>query len=288
LSKMNNIEKSVNRFLETSGRLIMSKFKAMTPNKVKNSAEKTKNAINSKTDTIKEGLKSKKDLGMKRIGEAKEGLNKAKEKTSIAVGKAKETKVREINWSKLGLSLAALLAPTFIKFKKWYIGLKPEAIASFVGISTVASLASLNIYVESNNIADKSREPASELVEEVERGTAVSRRPAYFKRVEKQFKVSNVVLPFYVSSGDPLKKLVIDFTFESSNKYIKEYLWQNPHLIHDTLNSQVEPLSVTFPLENEGKVIVKEKIRKEINVMLKSHKIKGEITQIYIHSIIGG
>jgi flagellar basal body-associated protein FliL len=45
---------------------------------------------------------------------------------------------------------------------------------------------------------------------------------------------------------------------------------------------------VSFPLENEGKIIVKEKIRKEINQMLHKRKIKGQITDVYIHSIIGG
>ena len=41
--------------------------------------------------------------------------------------------------------------------------------------------------------------------------------------INKQFKVSNVVLPAYVKSNGAVRKLVIDFTFESSNKYIKEY-----------------------------------------------------------------
>lgn len=288
MSKLNNIEKSINRFLETLRTSLFKKIGSLTPSKLKSSVEKTKNSLENGKAGISRGLKAQKEIGLKKVSAARQSLGKAKEKTAGAVAKAKSTKVKEIQWKKIFATLAAFMLPTIVKFQKWYLTLKPEAIAGFVAVSTVASLASLNIYVESNNIAEKSKDPASELVEEVERGTAVSRRPAYFKKVEKQFKVSNVVLPFYVGPGESLKKLVIDFTFESSNKYIKEYLWQNPHLIHDTLNSQVEPLAVSFPLENEGKIIVKEKIRKEINQMLHKRKIKGQITDVYIHSIIGG
>ncbi len=237
---------------------------------------------------LKQKLKSKKEVGLQKIGIARAEIGRAKKKTSDVVAVAKGTRLKDFKLSKVVAIFSTFLLPPFLKFKKWYLALKPETLAGIITISTVAGLASLNIYVESNNIAEKSQDPAAELVEEVEDATAISKRPAYFKKLEKQFQVSNVVLPFYIAKGDTLKNLVIDFTFESSNKYIKEFLWNNPHLIHDTLNSKVEPLSIAFPLETEGKVIVKEKIIKEINSMLHARHIKGGITEVYIHSIIGG
>jgi hypothetical protein len=41
-------------------------------------------------------------------------------------------------------------------------------------------------------------------------------------------------------------------------------------------------------LEDDGKRVIKEKIKKEIQVLLDDLKIKGSIQEIYIHSIMTG
>jgi len=288
LDKWEKIENLLNSLVEKIFMLISLKTKDLTPQKVKSKVKASKDLITNRQGLLKEKVRKSKDKAVETALSAKKTADVLKVRTAEGIIKAKEADIKNLSFAKIAVVLAAAFTPAFVKFKAWYIHLKPTQIVSFVGLSTVATLASVNIYVQSNKISEESRSPASELVEEVDRATAISRRPAYFKSFEKQFKVSNIVLPAYAQKSGPLKKLVIDFTFESSNKYIKEYLWRNPHLVQDVLNSKVEPLSVDFPLKDEGKVIIKEKIRRELNKKLNELKIKGEIKAIYIDSMIAG
>ncbi|MCF8058627.1 MAG: flagellar basal body-associated FliL family protein [Bacteriovoracaceae bacterium] len=288
MNKWLKIEELINSFISNFLSLLSGKAKSLTPQKIKKKYQTSKELLTSRRGDLKEKLNQKKVKALTKVLSTKEQLDKAKQKTINVVHKAKETDIKSIKWTRILATFGVLLAPPLLKLKSWYINLQPTQIASFVTLSTVATLASVNIYVQSNKIAEESRSPASEIAEEVDKATAISRRPAYFKRTEKQFKVSNVVLPAYVKSNGAVRKLVIDFTFESSNKYIKEYLWQNTNYIHDVLNSKIEPISIEFPLEEEGKIIVKEKILREMNDLLKRLKIKGEIKEVYIDSMIAG
>ncbi len=288
MEKWLKIEEFINELIQKFFAFFSRKAQSLTPKKIKEKVSASKDLIQNQKGTFKERVQQGKEKAIVKAAALKDKADHAKVKAAEVVIKAKETNVREIKFSKILVTITAFLAPPFLKLKTWYINLQPTQIVSFVTLSTIATLASVNIYVESKKIAEESRSPASELVEEVDRATAISRRPAYFKKKEKQFRVSNIVLPAYYTQGGAVRKLVIDFTFESSNKYIKNYLWENPHLIQDTLNSQIEPISITFPLEKEGKTIIKEKIMKEMNKRLKSLKIKGEIKSVHIHSMIAG
>lgn len=288
MNKWLKIEELINQLIERFLILFKGKVRSITPKKIKENLSSGKELLTSRRGELKEKIKKGKDQAIEKAIAVKHKVDTAKDKTIGAVQKAKQTNVKEIKVAKIMAALTAFLTPPLFKLKGWYLSLRPGQIASFVTVSTVATLASVNIYVQSNKIAEKSRAPASELAEEVENATDISRRPAYFKKKEKQFQVTNIVLPAYTIKKGAIRKLVIDFTFESSNKYIKEYLWQNNHLIQDVLNSKIEPISIEFPLEEEGKIIVREKIQKEMNNLLKKLKIKGEIKKVYIHSMIAG
>ena len=80
----------------------------------------------------------------------------------------------------------------------------------------------------------------------------------------------------------------MDFTLVASNRYIKEYFYENIHLVKDRLNSSVHPIIPEFPLEQEGKQIIKDKIRLEVNKLIKDLRIKGHIDKVHIHSILAG
>ena len=81
----------------------------------------------------------------------------------------------------------------------------------------------------------------------------------------------------------------MDFTIVASNRYIKSYFWdnRNNHLILDRLNSRIRPMEILFPLESEGKIVIRDKVREEINILIKELGIDGEIEDVYIHNIIG-
>ena len=114
------------------------------------------------------------------------------------------------------------------------------------------------------------------------------KRPDYFRIHEKQFEVHNVVLPIYLERKNRNKRVMVNLILESSNKYIRAYFWRKPYLIKDVLSSRIEPLSIDFPLKEEGKIIIKEKVIQEVNLLLKRLKIKGEITNVYIGEVVRG
>ena len=126
------------------------------------------------------------------------------------------------------------------------------------------------------------REQTSSFIVEEEN---LHRRPDYFRKPEKQFKVNGIILPTYLGRGH--HKLVVDITFESSNKYIKAYFEKHPYMIPDVLGRKIEPLSLDFPLETEGKIIIKEKIMEETNLLLEELRIKGKIVAVYIDQMVG-
>ena len=289
MSKFQSIEDSVNKILLGLSDKLKGKVTSLTPSKVKNSLSQGQRISEQNKARFKGKLEEFKAKSVETLVHSKEKAEVIKSKSLQVVDQARQTDIKSISFQKIILAIAALFSPFLLKFKVWYISLKPSTLAGFVSVATIGTLASVNIYVQTNKISEEaSRTPASELVEEVDQATAISRRPAYYKKIEKQFQITNINLPAYLNANGSLKKIVIDFTFESSNKYIKQYFWENPYLIQDTLNSNIEPVSITFPLQKEGKIIIKDKIKREMNNLLKRLHIKGEVEQVYIHSMIGG
>lgn len=283
MQKWEQIEDKINEMLVNlisgSGKLISRK----TPDKVKESVRKTnqniKNKIKNNSTTIKTTI----------VDRSKKTFTKAKDFTQtskVTIQKAKEDSMEEIRDKGLLVAFALLVTPLLLSLKNWLGSLKSSTIVSFVTITTIATLTGLNIYTQSQKIAEE-RAKEAELVEEVEGARAVSSRPTYHKKEERTFIVYDIVLPAYFEQSK-MSKLVIDFSIESSNKYIKTFFLENPHYVNDVLNSSIEPVSVDFPLEEEGKIIIKDKIRLELNNLLKELKIKGEITEVNIHKIVGG
>ena len=82
--------------------------------------------------------------------------------------------------------------------------------------------------------------------------------------------------------------LTFDFTVEGSNRYIAAYFSSrvNENLIKDKLNNSIEPIVPSFPLEEEGKRIIKLKIKEEINELVQKLKIKGYISKVYINNVL--
>ena len=130
-------------------------------------------------------------------------------------------------------------------------------------------------------------------------------RPKYHGMNEKVFTIKGFVIPVYVdhkkskgalidTRGDVeqvsrLKKIVIDFSLVSSNLYIKSYFADNNnlHLIMDRLYTRIRPIEIDFPLELEGKIIITEKIKDEVNILIKDLNIDGEIEDVYVHRMVG-
>lgn len=277
------IEEKLNGLIE-SGLLLLQKVAGnLTPKGVKAYLEKKAN----EEKVEKESVYKKKALELKDKVTTRALV--IKEKTSAKIDQAKKVDVKKIKFKHVLAALTAFILPALTKFRLWYFSLQPKTLAIAIAGGTTITLASLNIYIQGKKITetDKSSEQA-ELVAELERANAISRRPAHFRKEEKQFRIEGVFLPIYFTSTNSMKRLELDFTVQASNKYIRAYFNKHHYLVRDALNTEINPISVDFPLKEEGKVVVKDKIKKELNILLKKIKIEGEIQEVYIHSIFGG
>ncbi|GAB4016100.1 MAG: hypothetical protein Fur0010_15680 [Bdellovibrio sp.] len=282
MNKLALFEEWLNKLVIAFGDKAKAFMQKLTPTQIKKGGQKlieSKARFKSNLHLAKNKVQEKAALS---LVSAKEKIAIGKVKTAELVVTAKQTDWKNIRIKKILLSLIAFIAPPFLRLKNWYIGLKPATIATSVVISSVVTVTSVGIYQQTEKLAEKARGPASEEVKVIE-----IERPKYYKLDEKALSVTNIVLPTYLESTGTIKKLVIDFTFITSNRYIKAYFWDNPHIVNDRLNTMIEPIAVEFPLEDEGKDIIKDKIKREMNILLKELHIEGQIQEVYIDSITG-
>ncbi|OUR98707.1 hypothetical protein A9Q84_04645 [Halobacteriovorax marinus] len=286
------IEQILNNLLETIFGMFSNFITGITPGKIKNTLSKGKSKIaKTKLDTKKifneKGLKalsSSLELKNKTLQKANELQHKSVE----LVSKAKEVDYKRVDYKKLFLAGLFIFAPFFGKIKGWFIALSPKMLIGSTIAATVVSLSSISIYTQSKKISDEATAQARDPASEVENAEEASKRKSYYKLQEKRFTITHVTMPVYIESVNTYKSLSIDFTFISSNRYIKHYFDRNRHLIKNRLNSTIQPVIPAFPLKEEGKAIIKDKIQKELNLLIKELKIKGEIKEVYIKSILAG
>ncbi|MCR9205474.1 MAG: hypothetical protein NXH75_12905, partial [Halobacteriovoraceae bacterium] len=157
MNKWLKIEEMINQLILKLTSLFNSKVQNVTPKKIKNSLQNGKELLTSRRGELKQKISKGKDKAFEKALVAKDKVDKAKDKTLVVVQKAKETNYKEIKMAKVLAVIFAFISPPLIKLKGWYLKLRPGQIASFVSVSTIATLASVNIYVQSNKISEKAR-----------------------------------------------------------------------------------------------------------------------------------
>ena len=278
------IESKINQKIESSLSSCSKVIKGATPEKIvelkQQAGQKiivSKNKLVEAPASLSQKINHLKSTTIDQVQSLREDLNKN-------LQKGKEGK-----WSKFGIAASLIAAfewaliPVYKKLTLYFSTISPGALASGIVLVTVSTITGIGVYNNSTKIAQEAgivdREPAS-----IERPLEL--RPKYYKRSERELLVANVIVPSYIEGKSSLRKLQIDFTIISSNRYIREYLFDNTYLLEDMLNSKVEPIIPGFPLSDEGKLILKEKIKAELNQLLLKMKIKGSVEQIYISSIL--
>tara|TARA_Y100000590_G_scaffold281237_2_gene316269 strand:+ start:152212 stop:153051 length:840 start_codon:yes stop_codon:yes gene_type:complete len=279
LKAWEKLEEKLNLLIESMMNFLRIFVAKSTPSSIKNTIDKRKGKPLFDLQNLQVKL-----LGIKSVFDSFFG------KISGAIGKAllffKTTDFKKIDWEKVFLAVFAVFSPFIGRVRDWYIAMKPTTMLAMVSVATMGGLSSIAIYQQVQKISEK-RAPASEMIEEAPSANTPEKRPVYYKRQERELRVRNVSFPVY-AGRNPASKLVIDFTFVSSNRYIKEYFFENIHLLKDKLNTSVEQILPNFPLEDDGKRVIKEKIKKEMQVLLNDLKIEGSIEEVHIHSIMAG
>jgi flagellar basal body-associated protein FliL len=171
----------------------------------------------------------------------------------------------------------------FRMFGKWLQGLTPVQATLLMSLTAGSILASLGIFFSGKKIADfyseTGRFPASE-------ESLAYDRPDYYKKERRHATFSNLRLPVYFAEINEVKNVDIDFTITLSNRNTRIFVEKNDFQLRDHLILQIEPSVAAFPLEDEGKEIIKKKLLLEINDFLRQHELEGTAEEINLTYIL--
>ncbi len=167
----------------------------------------------------------------------------------------------------------ALMAP-FLIISEWLRGLSTIQALLLLSFTAGSFLASVSIFFTGQRLVshemDKYRSPAS-VEEEV-----LYERPDYYKKPTRHFDLTNLRLPVYIAEVNGIRSVDIDFTATVSNRKCRMFLEKYEFQLRDHLILHVEPLVASFPLEEEGKEVIRQKLLVEINDFIKSYEGEAE------------
>ena len=123
-------------------------------------------------------------------------------------------------------------------------------------------------------------------IKNVEVKQVLEARPKYFMQIEKLVSIKDLNLQLFLEDTKRNRQVWIDFTCLTTNRNI--ILFLNDHKVEtrDYLNMHVEPVIPQLPIEEEGRQIIKEKLRLELNEFLKANGIEGKILEVYVDYLI--
>jgi hypothetical protein len=107
-------------------------------------------------------------------------------------------------------------------------------------------------------------------------------RPKYFLQTEKLVSVKDLNLQLFLEDTKRNRQIWVDFTALASNRNVVLYLKDHDVEVRDYLNMHVEPVIPQLPIEEEGRQVIKDKIKFELNNFLKEAQIEGKILEIYV------
>ena len=150
------------------------------------------------------------------------------------------------------------------------------------GLALLSLLGFYAVYLGSNNIFQTefpSRKIAS--VQEYDY------RPDYRFYENKVLRIQNVKVPIFVEEIGDIDSITIDFSLRVSTKFAKYYLEEYEYRLKDYFFTSVEPVSSDFPIQDEGKEVLKEAIQDEINNFLYDNNVEGEVLEVNILYMVG-
>lgn len=177
-----------------------------------------------------------------------------------------------------------LIAVPYIVVAQWLQGLSFGQSTLVISFTLASFIAGVSIFSTGNRLVGLqnmvTRTPAS--VEEEEKYD----RPVYYKKDARHFLVSNIRIPVHFSEINELRTVDIDFNATLSNRQSRKFLEKYEFQLRDYLILNVEPSVASFPLEDEGREILKAKIRNEIDNFLKERQVEGFVEEIKMTYIL--
>ena len=175
-----------------------------------------------------------------------------------------------------------LLTP-FLIMGQWLKGLTSAQAILLLGFTSASVLAGINMIFSGNRLMDQMKDgrvPAS--VED----EAIYERPDYYKIESRHLSITNLRLPVFFANVNELKSIDIDISATLSNRLSRLKLEKLEFELRDHLVLNIEPMLASFPLEDEGKDIIREKLLMEIQEFMTAQKIEGEVKDLKLIYIL--
>lgn len=125
-----------------------------------------------------------------------------------------------------------------------------------------------------------------ETIKEITVTQHLPKRPTYFKQMDRQIHFFDISLQLFIEDTKRNKQVFLDFTVLSSNRTATQFFKDNEFKVRDHLNLNVEPIIPQLPLNDEGRQIIKDKIRQELQLLLINANIKADVVEIYIDYLL--
>jgi len=107
-------------------------------------------------------------------------------------------------------------------------------------------------------------------------------RPEYKMYEKKTLTVENIKVPIFTENVKQVRSITISFSVRTSTRFAKQYLVFYENQLKDYFFITVEPVISSFPIEAEGKLVLKEKITYELNNFLTDNNVEGVVEEVSI------
>jgi hypothetical protein len=182
-------------------------------------------------------------------------------------------------------SMKKLFLSPFLILGEWLNGLTTAQSILLLSLTVSSILGAINIISSGHRLLESqhqgSRAPAS-----VELEVSYD-RPNYYKKETRHVTITNLRLPVYYANINEIKSVDIDFTATLSNRMSRIQVDKLELQFRDHLVLNLEPMMASFPLEEEGKEILRQKLLSEMNDFMESREIEGKVLDVKIVYVLG-
>jgi flagellar basal body-associated protein FliL len=285
MDKLGIILDKINALLKSLFLALGIKILSVIPAPIKNFSLKTKTFFVNVGRKIRFFFKTILKRLKKKFLFLKELINSEEFKSSLAEKKSNVRESVKKHGSKAGMiTLVVTFGLKLKEFKVWFMALSPKVILTSVSLGAFLSICGINAFYSGKRIYNETmgRKPAS--VQEIAKG-----RPVYYKRDARQSSLNEITLPIYAKTkAGEISRLLFDFNIQFSNRYLVHMMRSHESEIKSYINTELQPFTAGFPFTLEGKQVIKDKVKIELNKFLKEKKVEGHVEEIYIDHIIAG
>lgn len=285
LNKLEKFEEKVNEIIEKLKALIFALFFKLIPQKVFTIVALIKTKIINKCLILRSRVSEKISLVATKV-------IIFKNLTSKTIDDIQKYPIKEKAFHLLEYLKKLLLKTPLKNHASWFIDKAKFHINKFdetlerlgkaqLGFAAIVlfvmSIGFYGVYRSSNQIYQEeftSRTPAS--VQEY------ARKPKYKMFKKKTLTIENIKVPIFAENVKQVRSITISFSVRTSTRFAKQYLVYYENQLKDYFFTSVEPVISSFPLETEGKLVLKEKIIYELNNFLAEKKVEGIVEEVSI------